>query len=459
MKILKIALITLALLLAGTGVYYFFIRKMPEKKSLENYLNSEALVYLKPENTFLSSFDKSLNVKQSKLIGFLQELPDSSPLKVAYSLSHSIVSYHLNRQMEPIAVLWLFVDDSYSLNDDTLLVGEWIDDLFELKTRNSNLFAAATNGLVALGASGELMKNISEKSLAIEPELIEMPQHKLAGNIQYVKHYIERHHPYFEHLLVPGNMYHVSHVGTDSLAMFNGAISDVSSVCSGVGKGIFNNAIPYSAKAGWRYTFSDVKCLNQLINDHFGQALWDVEDRYQFKLSSLLEAWVQGTITWFYFDNGSSHGSVAALKLRSDAVPFAASNRFFADLQTIKARVSENEQRYTIARFVPNGVAPVLFAGAAVNEALYAMQVDSYLYLATDKQLLSLVINELVNKRYLAGFSEHPDASGEFFFMLPNHHETDNIDGTKNTQIQRMLKGKLMHAGNELHLQGTVFVK
>jgi hypothetical protein len=226
-----------------------------------------------------------------------------------------------------------------------------------------------------------------------------------------------------------------------------------------VGEGIFNDAIPHSAKAGWRYTFKNIKCLNQLINDHVGQTLWDVEDRYQFKLSSILEAWFQGTIAWFYFDNGSSHGSVAALKLRSNAVPFAASNRFFADLQTIKARVSENEQRYTIARFVPNGVAPVVFSGAAVNEALYAMQVDSYLYLATDKQLLSLVINELVNKRYLNGFSAHADATGEFFFMLPGKQKNDETNDTQKVHMHRMLKGKFMHSGSELHLQGTVFMK
>lgn len=443
MKVLKFFIVLLVVAAISVALYFFFINKQLEKRSLQPFLDENAVLYHCGNDKTIEKTTQYIQTAQP-VFEFFETLQSNVFLAQIFQSGNMVVSWHLTRQNKIEPVIWLMVSENYSINKDSLPQGKDVGRLLEIKHNESSIFFSHNDGYVAVSAFGEIMEEIAESKFTISDSLRSMAPNNIKGNISLLKTYMEKHMPYLQHISLDGNAYNFSLFGTDSISLFHGEILSTPYSCLRLNSSNTISYIPESAQFIWVNTFSSTTCLMQLLNHNFGQLIWDLEAQYQFKVKSLLDAWIEGSVTWFYYNKEKQVGTVAALKLRTDAAPFAAANQFFTEFNTITIRVGDTTKDYKMARFIPGALSQIMIPEAITSENLFAVKYKGYLYMSESKTILTMVINELVNSHYVKNMEKSGSGVANFYFLFPNNNHQTTVQG-------RMIESK-----SGLYLQGSI---
>lgn len=444
MKIIKLIVLFLIIVSASVAVYFLFVVKTPQAVSLNRFLLNESVLFHSKQGAVTKDVVMFTDVSKD-FFDFLS-LHKYKTLADLYNYEEGIVSWHLTRQEKLVPFVWLFLPEGYDFETDSLAVGEPIGELYEIKSGESTFYFTRGDSYVVLGVNGEMMEKISSLKFSLEEAKNQIKLNQFLGNLNHLKTYATSFAPYLSYIPNLHTSYSANFFGKSSPLWFHAFADSVLLTGLTHGTGTDNVNIPLSTRAFWQCKFESAQSLVHHISFDKTQLLWDAEERYQFKISELADAWFEGTALWFYFDKDAQNGTVAAFKLRNDAAPFAAVDQFFSDFSTTEVTVDGTRSKYTIARFIPGELAALLIPDAGESKNLFVMQLDNYFYWSTNKTLLIMIANELLNNAVLNDVCDATNSQGVFYLNFIHAGKEITIQG-------RMLQ----HTG--VYMQGTVTQK
>ncbi len=451
MKIGRILIVIIVIVVVSAAVYFYFGNSERPQIKLRAYLDENAVLYHQYDSGIIKNIAQWSGLKDEKQHEILNFIPDSSRLMRAALTDQSLVSWHINRQNNIEPLYWVFVGDDYNLSADTVLQGKPVGNLTEVKN-GSKFFIAEGQQLVVFGTNGELMERVAAFEFYADTYLRQYPPLSFEGNVVKATGFLKNKSHLFQNVKLNAAHYSLDVQPVKEAYYYNLTLDSVANVCGDLNNGGFNKTVPISALSALQYNFQDASCIQRNLNEKLSHMLWDAEDKYQFKLSNLIDAWVEGGVTWMQCDFSGLKEDIAMVKLRYDAAPFATGNRFFTEYETIKIKNGSNEKSYTIARMLPDELANIFFSNDQKTQKLFVTQLNSHLYFSTNKKALLMLLNELVNKRFLENFSGHQDNTGRIFIRFPEIMKKQN-----EVEFNWTIKGSAGLTDHGIFVQGSVF--
>lgn len=454
--------ILLAIILIGAiigGVYYYIGQSKLEKKQLLTYLNDNAVAY-----HILNSADVAEIIgmvdNQKKSINIVSQLPDSSLLRKIFIQHKTIVSWHLTRQNTLSKVYWVPVSEEFDLIEDTLLHPEKINKLLQLKLGSLKIFIARSNRLLAIGEKGELMDDLSQFDFLIDDSIPSLSQNSVNGSWVKLQEYLRTKSEVFSTLDIDAKSYQLDYYASEGVVFYNLLLDSTAYLCPGMGKAIFNGSLPKSTIAAWQTNFSDNNCILDKHIKPIENQLWELEERYQIKVATIMDAWFDRSFRYLFCDFNGINSPIAAVKLKEDAAPFASGSRFFVDYENLSIGNEMPQKSFTIARVIPEGLAQVVFTGSSKGTSIFVTQYKSHLYFAQKREPLVLLLNELITGNKLNMFDEVIPAHHHFFFRFPEAFNFNEKETFVNENEKRYLvQGKSLIRNNKLIIQGQIVLE
>jgi len=453
MKTGRILIILLTVVIAAGTIYFYFKKDDRPLTDLRTYLDEHAVLYHHYDSKTVERITHWRGGEADSENDLLGILPDSALAMHQVKAGRALVSWHLTRQKTLSPLYWIFTDENYELADDTFFEGKSVANLTEIKEPQKFFMAKGTK-LIVLGTDGELMEKTAENELYAGSFLREFPHNQFEGNTKQAFAWLKKQSSLFRNVPVKASKYRLVIHKVQDAYYYKLAIDSIQQVCGDLNADNFHKNIPVSATGAVQYAFGDAGCIRNFMNDEKAQILWDAEDKYQFKFNSLIDAWVDGSITWMHCNFNGISEDIAMVKLRYDAAPFATGNRFFTEYETIRIKNGENKKNYTIARMLPDELSQICFGNSETTEKLYVTQLRDHLYFSQNKQALLMLLNELVNGQFVKGFSNQKNNSGRVFIRIPGVLEKKEMKDFENNWIIEGLAG-ITDEG--ILIQGSVF--
>jgi hypothetical protein len=451
-KILKIVIPIAAII---TAIYFFSGSESSERKHLLTYLDQNSVAYHTQSVNDVQFVFESID-KQKSYSNLGTNLADSSYLMQYFAMNDGIISWHSTRQKTLAKVYWIFVHDLYDPFEDSSLVAEKIDNIFEVKINNEKYFLTVSNTLVALSANSEVIQELAHFDFFDDGLSTLLRKGILKGNWGELKAYLKEITPVFSSVDFDARGYYLEYYRGEASVFYTMRFDNLQKPCIGSGKAEFNGSLPSSTVAVWQSNFDDNSCMLAKHLKGSEQKIWDLEERYQFKVSTIMDAWFDGSFRFLYCNFNGMHTQIGAVKLKEDAAPFASGSRFFVDYSNIKAGNEMLQKSFTIARVIPEGLAKIVFPSNNSSSSLFVTQFKSHLYFAQKREPLVLLLNELITGNTLSLFDQVVSAQNHFFLRFPNmiNFGSNNIDLTPENNF--LVQGKSILLKNELIVQGQI---
>lgn len=453
MKLIRILIIiVIAAGIVGL-VYYLTGHEKQQKEPLRKFLNSHAAIYYQHNEQTNSRIIEWSNPEKESQESMHNFISNSSSLSLLLDTGQAYVSWHLTRQNSLKPVFWLSVPDNYEFSLDSAVESKPIGSLLEVKSPQK-FFIAEGAQFIAFGADGEIMEQLSTYDFLMDDSLGQMPLNRFYGNLGIAQKYANHTTSFLRNFKVLAGTYQLDVYPSEVSSFYTLQLKLSSPPCGKLNTGVLNNLVPQSAVSAMQFSFTDAQCVQSNLSEQIAQQIWNAEDRYQFKLANLIDAWVEGPVTWMHCNFEGREEEIAMVKLRYDAAPFATGNRFFTEYESLQVNHNSEKKSYTVARMLPDELSLLLFSDLSQPEKLFVTQLNDHLYFSKNKQFLLLMMSELVNGVSYSGFAERPNNTGKFFFRFPEIWENESLK-TKMDTIS--VEGSLGLTPSGVIIQGSVF--
>jgi hypothetical protein len=458
MKIfIRVLLFAVLIAVVSGAIYYFSTYSKTERKSLLAYLDQNSVAFHSYNTYNISRIISFINQEQNEFDA-LKFLNDSSQLKKNLDVNGGIVSWHMTRQNELAKVLWIKVNDSFTLEDDTLIEFEKINDVFQINTQDRKLFLAKSKAFVAIGGKGEIIEALSAFDFYDGGLLNVVQKNKLQGSWKHLQNFLKNKSDVFAGFDIQAKNYVLDFDNSSDVVFYNLTLDSVAHICPGSGLANFNGSLPISTVAVWQSDFSDNQCIFDKHTKKVEQKLWEIEERYQIKISTLLEAWFDGSFRNVFCDFNGVFTHFAVVKLNESAAPFASGSRFFVDYENLSIGNDMPQKQFTVARVIPEGLVKAVFPNDENAKSLFVTQYKDHLYFAKKREGLVLLLNELITGNRMEGFDQMIPALHHYFFKYPKvFNYKENISEESGLQ-EFLVQGKSLLMSKKILFQGQVIL-
>lgn len=447
------------------GLYWYFFAGAKKEISVLNYIKRNAVFY-HPVGSDIKQYIGIHSGQGPEKLYVFQAISDSNNFDLQVNPHNAFISWHMDRQKKLNPFVWIWLGQNIDIYDQIKRNHQPAGELIEVMLDDgAKLYLYKSGRYVVASHNGELLQTLSGKAYLNYDQKVVPTEHTVAGNFQLFQQFLRHYSAAFAPLQLPGTTFQLRFYPSSTTIHYNFSVDSLPVQCADFSHVFQNNTIPRSAVAAWHYNLGDVQCTYQNIQNNLKDTLWNTEERYQFNLSSLLDAWFGGSFTRMYCNFNGVHAQVAMVKLKHDAAPFGSGTRFLTDYETVKTNRNNSDDNYTIARFIPDAMAQVIFSRAQQTRKLYVTQFRDMLYFSPQKKALVLLLNELINQKTMPGFYLNEKAIGGYFFRFPeiisynqkNHNHM--IKPEQNDDQHWVVTGKVIRFRNGIHCQGSIIIR
>ena len=260
----KVLRILIPIAIVATVIYFLARVEQPAEKQLLNYLDNNAVAYHLQSSDEVSNILGSIDPK-NKHNDLKVSLPDSSILMHYFTLNDGIISWHLTRQKTLAKVYWVFVHDQYNPNEDSLLVSEPINKIYQVKVDDEKYFVAVSSSMVAIGTNGEIIEQIGEYDFFEYAQNLSLHNDLVKGSWSKLQEYLKSVSDVFNVLDLDAKTYIFDYYKGARTIFYTLKLGDIRDICMGLSKANFNGSLPKSTVAVWQKSFADNNCL---LNKH-----------------------------------------------------------------------------------------------------------------------------------------------------------------------------------------------
>jgi hypothetical protein len=460
MRIFFRVLLVIVLIAAVTGAIYYFVGQSKlEKKKVSEYLDENAVVYYDLNTQGVDKIIEMID-SQTEHLNVISQLPDSSLLKGFFTQDASVVSWHLTRQNTLSKVYWVRINEDYDIKNDTLFQVEKINNLYQISVANKKLFVAVSDSTIAIGDKGELIGELSNYDFTLNNPTKSMKEESVRGSWKVLQKYLKTRSEVFSDFYIDGKTYQLEFYSSKGVVFYNLLLDSVADLCQGMGKANFNGSLPHSTIAVWQSNFSNNNCMLDKHAKAIETQLWELEERYQIKVATIMDAWFDGSFKYMYCDFNGIKSKIASVKLKNDAAPFGSGSRFFVDYENLNIGNAMPQKSFTIARVIPEGLSQVVFTSSPKGKPLFVTQYENHLYFAQKRDPLVLLLNELITGNKLNKFDEVIPAQHHFFLRFQEALTFgQNDQNSKENSPKYFIQGKSLLQHNKLMIQGQIVLE